>query len=403
MYRISTALINELQFSFHWPRAGWSQGQLRQWALNKEAKGARLRLAWLTEQQPLWSQKWSLLQWLAPLMIALLAFSSMTGILHWQDQGRINLLLLLSYVWALPMLLLLFSLLLLPWLPRLWWWQWAIKSFGHWQAWRPVVLLLSQSLAIYWLLFSWLAFMFWLLIDDFYFVWASTLMLSSDWVRLFDVLAWPWAWLWPDIRIDAELLAASREWQGQGGTLGPDQHWWPFISLVLAFWLLLPRFVLWLLAWFGCYWSLKQQVRRAAQQQFDLWATQPMLASSQSISQAPSDQPKDWQQGVLQAPCLEISWQQALPAAPWQLGQGSYEQDLARVAQLSQQGQMPLRLWVKAKSQPLAELADLLHQLPQSSLEGELVVLGDLQAAQGWQWFVTRHLPHFHLRAQQEG
>lgn len=65
------------------------------------------------------------------------------------------------------------------------------------------------------------------------------------------ILSLPWAAWWPEAVPDAETIAGSR-WspaQTDGGLPPGPAAWWRFLLMSVAMWALLPRVILWLLAW----------------------------------------------------------------------------------------------------------------------------------------------------------
>lgn len=401
MSRISTVLINELQFSLLWRQKAWSQGQTRQWALSQPT-AERGTLHWLQQQTSLWSHHFVWLWLLANAGVLFAALGSVTSLMHWQPDGQVNLLLVLAVLWLLPCLLLLATLLLWPWLHRLWWWQLLWQRYAQLADLRPLVLLLSQRLALLWLLISWLTLMFWLLVDDFYFVWSSTLNVPTEaWQALLNTMAWPWSWYLPQWTIDSQWVVDNRQWQGQPMSGGVDRQWWPFISLSMLTWLLLPRVLLWAMARLAMAQAVARCRQDLAHQQFQQWLSQPQWQTAVSRSQVPGTQATELSTQQLAGPVLAISWQQARPELSHQLGVGDVRDDLRRLQQWSELAPHPVQLWVLAKSQPLAELADLLLSLPQARLPGELVVLADGEhSLDSWQLFVSQQLPHFRIRRQ---
>lgn len=64
------------------------------------------------------------------------------------------------------------------------------------------------------------------------------------------ILSAPWAAWWPEAVPDAAVIAASQWSPAQTGDLPPGPAaWWRFLLMATAIWALLPRIVLWLLAW----------------------------------------------------------------------------------------------------------------------------------------------------------
>lgn len=91
-----------------------------------------------------------------------------------------------------------------------------------------------------------------LLVVDRSFGWSSTLEITAGGLhRSLEWLASPWAWWLPEATVSAELVEATR-YQSLQTEFGSAQvvamrGWWPFLFACIAFYGLLPRFLLWLL------------------------------------------------------------------------------------------------------------------------------------------------------------
>lgn len=66
--------------------------------------------------------------------------------------------------------------------------------------------------------------------------------------RLTRLMALPWSSWWPEALPDPDDIKATRWFPGRELSPGPAV-WWSFLLLALFFWGLLPRLLLWLLAW----------------------------------------------------------------------------------------------------------------------------------------------------------
>ncbi len=131
------------------------------------------------------------------------------------------------------------------------------RSVAKWQ-----LLLYAQMLALGFFLASLTTILLLVTFSDMAFGWSTTLDVASD-----RVVAWvsaivaPWA-LWLPMAVpDAELISNSRFYRA--AALSPTQvqglgHWWPFLLATVAFYGLLPRLLLGLLA----LWCLRRSEQR---------------------------------------------------------------------------------------------------------------------------------------------
>jgi len=84
------------------------------------------------------------------------------------------------------------------------------------------------------------------------FFWETTteVAMHSLLERVCGFLAVPWAAWWPEAVPDAAVIGASRWLPGRESSPGPAE-WWRFLLMATLVWGLLPRVVLWLVAWRG--------------------------------------------------------------------------------------------------------------------------------------------------------
>ncbi|MBC8125540.1 MAG: DUF2868 domain-containing protein [Gloeobacteraceae cyanobacterium ES-bin-144] len=82
------------------------------------------------------------------------------------------------------------------------------------------------------------------------FFWETTteFAMHSLLEKLTRVLTMPWAAWWPSAVPDAMVIDATR-WRPDHATPPGPSVWWEFLLMATIFWGLLPRLVLWLLAW----------------------------------------------------------------------------------------------------------------------------------------------------------
>ncbi len=84
------------------------------------------------------------------------------------------------------------------------------------------------------------------------FFWESTteLAMRSLVATTVKFLSWPWAGWWPEAVPTAAVIDASRWLPGRATGLAPGPSaWWEFLLLATLFWGLVPRALLWILAW----------------------------------------------------------------------------------------------------------------------------------------------------------
>ncbi len=84
------------------------------------------------------------------------------------------------------------------------------------------------------------------------FYWETTteLAMQSFLEEAAAFLSAPWSVVWPETVPDAAIIDASRWLPGRSTSLPPGPAaWWEFLLMVIVFWGLLPRAILWLFAW----------------------------------------------------------------------------------------------------------------------------------------------------------
>lgn len=240
-----------------------SRGKLRAWLDATAPKD---------ELQQLGGVEVSVGFWLG-LIGLVLGFTAMSGLLMVDQQRPVNVLLLLSIFVGAQWLLLLATLLMglmlaihhqphLPFEglnPARWLFRRAFNQLGEQvrhEQFTPVLRLAlltwGQMFGVFFNLGALASLLVILLIVDRSFGWSSTLNISND--GLHTVLHWlalPWAEWLPQATVDAELVAATR-YQSLQTEFGSAQvvamrQWWPFLFVCIAFYGLLPRFLLCLL------------------------------------------------------------------------------------------------------------------------------------------------------------
>jgi hypothetical protein len=88
-----------------------------------------------------------------------------------------------------------------------------------------------------------------IVLQDVAFVWSTTLRIDAPtFHQITQVLAMPWAWLWPQASPSIELVEVSRYFRFGEGSVTADAEtlgqWWPFVVACMVVWGLLPRLVL---------------------------------------------------------------------------------------------------------------------------------------------------------------
>jgi hypothetical protein len=131
------------------------------------------------------------------------------------------------------------------------WWRGAMDAGGHARAallWRFARMSQSAGIAFNLGIIACLLGLVW--VKNIGFHWEST---TDQAMRAFlgqavDLLAAPWQAWWPEAVPDGAAIDASRRFPGQpsGAAAGA---WWRFLLMATLVWGMLPRVILWLLAW----------------------------------------------------------------------------------------------------------------------------------------------------------
>ncbi|MCL7942675.1 DUF2868 domain-containing protein [Marinobacter sp. ATCH36] len=181
---------------------------------------------------------------------------AMLGLLFYEGGQRINLTVILAFVLLQCLLAAITTIQAFAgWQP----WGWLLRKFAGANptgALRPLQpMLMARAAHTGGLMFG-IAGLFTLLvlvvIQDLAFGWSTTLKTGSDtYYNLLVTLAAPWQNLWPAAVPDRELVDATRFFRSDnGGTADPALwgRWWPFVAMVWATYVILPRLVLLALA-----------------------------------------------------------------------------------------------------------------------------------------------------------
>ncbi|AZT82150.1 DUF2868 domain-containing protein [Marinobacter sp. NP-4(2019)] len=149
----------------------------------------------------------------------------------------------------------------------------TLQAFAGWQPWRPLLTrfsdqrsnavlrklqpqLMARAAHVGGLAFGTcglLTLLVMVVVQDLAFGWSTTLNTDSHrFLGLVQAISAPWHWLWPTAVPDASLVETTRFFRAQAGaiTLNPARlgDWWPFVAMVWAFYVLLPRLVLAIIA-----------------------------------------------------------------------------------------------------------------------------------------------------------
>lgn len=236
---------------------------------------------------------------------------------------------------------------------RPWLFRWRQKNL-HWyprraQRWQMLV-----GLQGFWLLLGLgmlLGFWTLLLFTDLAFGWSSTLLNGEQSpLRLMQLMAAPWAWLWPAAVPDAALLDATRyvRIDPQASSIERAGDWWPFLMASLLFYNLLPRA---LLALVGLLRVRQLKARRPGpavrgESQGDGVKLERVNASSLSA----------WSNALV------INWERHQQGQP-SLGSNLWSDDEFQLNTLLANRPKAILWQVPANRSPVGELADLVAQV----------------------------------------
>jgi hypothetical protein len=133
----------------------------------------------------------------------------------------------------------------------------SMPAKRYWREFKSVFQLVfmryGQDMGIGFILGALGAFLLILAVNDFSFTWSSTFNLSNEAVlRFSEIVSAPWRQWLPLAAVDAETVANSR-YHPTGGKFSTEQlssmhSWWPFLFASMAFYVLLPRLLLWFMS-----------------------------------------------------------------------------------------------------------------------------------------------------------
>ena len=183
----------------------------------------------------------------------LLGIFAMLGLLFYEGGQRINLTVILGVVLLELLLALVTSAeALIGWQP----WHWLLRRLGIGRGDSALRGLQPQLMAraahVGGLCFGvtgLLALLFMVVVQDLAFGWSTTLQTgAAAYHQLIQAVAWPWHSLWPAASPDLSLVEQTRFFRASetAAHLSPGRwgEWWPFITMLWLFYVILPRVVL---------------------------------------------------------------------------------------------------------------------------------------------------------------
>jgi hypothetical protein len=187
----------------------------------------------------------------------LLGIFAMLGLLFYDGGQRINLTVILGAV-VLALLLALFTSAqaLIGWQP----WHWLLRRLGIGRGDSALRGLQPQLMAraahVGGLCFGvagLATLLFLVVVQDLAFGWSTTLQTgAATYHQLIQAVAWPWHSVWPAAAPDLSLIEQTRFFRAEetASHLNPARwgEWWPFVTMLWLFYVIVPRLVLLLLA-----------------------------------------------------------------------------------------------------------------------------------------------------------
>ncbi|SNC61346.1 Protein of unknown function [Marinobacter sp. es.048] len=182
---------------------------------------------------------------------------TMAGLLFYDGGQRINITVFLAFM-VLHLVLALVTTLqsLAGWQP----WRWLARRLGadpgHGMFNKLQPLLMASAAHLGGIAFATaglITLLAMVVVQDLAFGWSTTLdTAAASYHGLISTVATPWAWAWPAAAPDLALVEATRFFRAGDPTESPDPalwgQWWPFVTMLWATWVLLPRLLLWGLA-----------------------------------------------------------------------------------------------------------------------------------------------------------
>jgi len=179
---------------------------------------------------------------------------AMAGLLFYDGGQRINITVFLAFV-LLHLIFALFTTVqaMAGWQP----WRWLAHRLGvnpgdgAFTRLQPVLMARAAHLGgIAFAIAGLFTLLAMVVLQDLAFGWSTTLdTAATSYHGLVKAIATPWAWLWPAAAPDLALVEATRFFRAGNPTASPDPAlwglWWPFVAMMWATWVLLPRIILW--------------------------------------------------------------------------------------------------------------------------------------------------------------
>ncbi len=178
---------------------------------------------------------------------------TMIGLLLYDGGQRINITVILAFV-ALQLLLAVFTTAqsLIGWQP----WRWLLNRLrveaqpGPGSKLQPLLMARAAQLGgLGFAISGLLTLLVMVVIQDLAFGWSTTLeTAAAGYHRLLVTVSAPWGWFWPGAVPDLALVEATRFYRSDtaANIINPQRwgQWWPFVTMLWATWVLLPRLIL---------------------------------------------------------------------------------------------------------------------------------------------------------------
>lgn len=179
---------------------------------------------------------------------------TMIGLLFYDGGQRINMTVILAFV-AFQLLLAVFTTVqsLIGWQP----WNWLLRRFpnqgqgqsGSASKLHPLLMAKAAQLGgLGFALSGLLTLIVMVVIQDLAFGWSTTLeAAATGYHQLLVTVSAPWSWLWPGAVPDLALVEATRFYRSDtaANMINPQRwgEWWPFVTMLWATWVVLPRLI----------------------------------------------------------------------------------------------------------------------------------------------------------------
>lgn len=216
--------------------------------------------------------------------------------------------------------------------------------------------------------------------SDLAFVWSTTLNISSEAFQHFlTILSAPWAGFLPDAVPGAELVAKSRYYRLEEGSLAGTREipqlavelgqWWPFLIAAVTFYGLLPRMVTLAISWFRFRHHLRKALCNLAGSPELLARMNSPLVSTHAAEPEPV---LKLAQGRVESNSLVKDYALRCPIIDWS-GAGHDVEDLS--SPLLSMGIQPQEQLTAGGRQTTEQDQELLISLCQGKLEGVCILV----------------------------